>query len=226
MPNISSKLKRSSRTATRKATAKSVRQRTVKSKHLNRQRKKVIPFVSCASGSTYRGRWAPTTFEVTRRAIQNAYHKRQVEELGDKGAKWFVCNQVVNATVEDGDMTQPFRNGYFYTFSGAYTFDIVYVNSANNHVYVIEAKGTQRGATAALSTRLSGKTQGTFPYLDEVVQDMLRSGDPRKVEAANKIQFAPAGKLHYLGVQTTYDRGAGGKITLADQPRAIFNIVR
>jgi hypothetical protein len=187
----------------------------------------VVPYVPCSGAvSTYHGPWAPVTFEVTRKAIAAAHTIKKIEILGDKGAKWFVCTRVVHKTVEDGDMTQAFKNGYFYTFSGAYTFDIVFVDAANNHVYVIEAKGTRKGAAAALSTRLSGASQGSFAYLDEVVGDMAASGDPRKMEAANKINNAAAGKLHYLGVQTTYVRNALGKTTLADQPKQIFSIKR
>lgn len=113
-------------------------------------------------------------------------------------------------------MSQPIRAGYFYTFSGANTIDILYINPQNNVVYVLEAKGTQAGAAAGLVTRVSGNTQGTQAYLDEVAQDMVNSPDARKQEAGARIQTARAsGVVRYIGVHTTYDASTvpyGGQV--------------
>ena len=132
-----------------------------------------------------------------------------------------MCNSL-GKTIEDGDMNSAMKAGYFYTFSGAHTFDIVYVDSSNNNVYVIEAKGTQQGSAANLITRQGGKTQGQWNYLDEVATEMANSGDARKMEAAAKIQNAGPGKLYYVGVHTTYAIDNSGNYS-ANQPAPIFN---
>ncbi len=125
-----------------------------------------------------------------------------METLGEQGAKWYISNQLLSKTIEDGKA--PFKAGYFHNFSGAHTFDVVYVDAANGHVYVIEAKGTKKGAAAKFSTRQNGKTQGNWDYLDEVADEMANSGNAQKMAAAAKIKNAPPGKLHYIGVHTTY----------------------
>lgn len=227
--NLSNPKKRSSpRSATKQKTAQSISNNYKKQHGLNRQRNRPVAYVPCPNqATTYHGAWPPTTVGLTTTAIEinqaaNLDTKKYVETLGDKGAKWYLCTQVINKSVEDGDPQQPFKHGYFYSFQGAHTFDCVYVDATNGHVYVLEAKGTKKGGGANLIQRQSGATQGTCNYLNEVVQDMSNSNDPHKQAAAQAIANAQGSKLHYIGVQTTYDTDANGKVT-AQQPTQIFS---
>ena len=218
--------RKSNRQATKKKTAQSVRNNYKKThKGLNRQRRKPTVFTPCENTNTYNRAWPPNTVGGTTTAISISLGlgqgtKNYVETLGEKGAKWYLANQLLGKTIEDG--TAPFKNGYFYTFSGAHTFDIVYVDAGNNHVYVIEAKGTQQGAAANLITRQNGKTQGNWNYLDEVANEMNNNADALKQAAAQKIINAPPGKLHYIGVHTTYSVGGNNSVT-ANVPTQIFS---
>lgn len=228
--NPSNPKKRTSpRSATKQKTAQSISNNYKKQHGLNRQRNKPVAYVPCPTKSSpYHGAWPPTTIGYTVTAIEinqaaNLDTKQFVETLGDKGAKWYLCTQVINKSVEDGDPNQPFKQGYFYSFSGAHTFDCVYVDATSGDVYVIEAKGTKKGGGKNLITRASGKTQGNFDYMDEVTNEMNNSGDAHKQAAAQAILNAKPGKLHYIGVKTSYDTDAtSGKVT-AKQPKEIFN---
>lgn len=218
--------RRSDRPATKTKSAKSVRKNYMSSRP-NRVRAKPISFTPCQASNTYNRGWPPQTVDVTAAVIEvnlNAGNdtRTYVEELGDKGAKWHLCTQLVGRTVEDGDKTQPFKAGYFYSFSGAHTVDSIYVDQHNGNVYVIEAKGTKKGSAANLITRQNGKTQGTFAYLDEVADEMSRSGDALKAAAAAKITGAAPGKLYYVGVHTTYSADAQNRV-MTQQPKSIYN---
>ncbi len=221
------KKRKSKRKKTKTQTAKSVSNNYKRQHGLNRQHNKPVAYVPCPTKSSpYHGAWPPTTVGQTTVAIEVAQAasldtKKYVETLGEKGAKWHLCTQVINKSVEDGDPNQPFKQGYFYSFSGARTFDCVYVDATTGDVYVIEAKGTKKGGGANLIQRQSGATQGTFAYLDEVVQEMSNSGDAHKQAAAQAILNAKANKLHYVGVHTTYDTDVNGKVS-AQQPKQIF----
>jgi hypothetical protein len=219
------KLRRSERKSARKSTAQSVR-RQYMSKRPKRATVKPTVFSPCAATNTYNRGWPPPTVDATAvimgtKLAANQDIKANVEELGDKGAKWYLSNQLLGKNVEDGDRKQPFKDGYFYSFSGAHTFDSVYVDASTGHVYVIEAKGTKKNSSANLIKRQNGKQQGSFNYLDEVAAEMQNSNDPLKVAAANKILNAPPGKLHYVGVQTTYSTDAGGRVDV-QTPKRIF----
>jgi hypothetical protein len=224
--------RRSKRKATIKKTKAHVRKQYLKNhKGLARTRKKPAVYTPCLAPTvTYNVPWPPSIVAASITAISFSLAgglntKPYVESLGERGAKWYVCTQLLGKTIEDGDMSSPFKAGYFYSFSGAYTFDCVYVDNINGHVYVIEAKGTQYGSAAHLITRVSGNVQGSFLYLDEVVQDMNASGDAHKQAASNAILTVTVGKLHYVGVHTTYSVDMHGKVT-AQQPNLIFNISR
>ncbi len=220
-------LRRSGRKSAKKATAKSLRNRYITShKGLKvRIRRKPTAFTPCQSTNTYNLAWAPPTVGITAAGIQlnqsiGQDTKKGSEALGESGAKWYVANQLLRKNIED--KAAPFQAGYFYTFSNAHVFDIVYVDAITNDVYVIEAKGTQYPHAPGLISRQNGKTQGNWDYLDEVAAEMAASGDPLKTAAASRIINAPAGKLHYVGVHTTWSTDASGKVT-AHTPTAIFN---
>ena len=180
---------------------------------LNRPSRPPTRLVPCVNANTYHLPWPPGVVTGSLVAILMAQSaglgsNKEVEELGEKGAKWWLCQQL-GKPIEDGDMSHPIQPGYFYSFNGANTIDILYISDLNNnHVYVLEAKGTQAGATAGLGARGSGNTQGTQAYLDEVVHDMANSKNARKREAAAKIQRARVTVgcvVRYVGVHTTYD---------------------
>jgi hypothetical protein len=194
-----------------------------------RERKQTVRYVPpCRNTNTYHHPWTPADVDITLSVIEvrqsnNQDAKNSVEQLGEKGAKWYLAIALKKA-IEDGQA--PFKAGYFYSFSGAHTFDIVYVNPTNNHVYVLEAKGTKKGAAANLITRNNGKKQGNWNYLDEVAQEMANSGDALKQEAAARIMNAPTGKLHYIGVHTKYETDVNGRVTSPALPKEIFNKTR
>lgn len=230
--------RRSDRKATRKATAKSV-VLNYKSNHkgLMRQHRKPVGFQICVGKvNKYHHPWSPEPPAVLTCEALIALDKslgnnsnKSVESLGEVGAKWYFCTQVLSKSIEDGSNVNA-PNGYFYSFSGPNVVDVVYVDPSNNHVYVLEAKGAQAGPQPVLLQRVSGNTQGTFAYLNEVANDMVASGDPLKVAVGNKILTAynaQQGKLHYIGVHTTYTDNANGSVT-ANQPTQInnFNLTR
>jgi hypothetical protein len=179
----------------------------------NRARRPTVRLVPCVNVNTYHHLWPPAVVTASLLAIETAQilghpSNTDVETLGEKGAKWWLC-QELRRPIEDGDMLQPIQPGRFYTFNGPNTIDIFYISDLNNnHVYVLEAKGTQAGAAAGIVTRASNNKQGTSAYLDEVAVDMANSGLPRKMEAAAKIQRARLTVgcvVRYVGVHTTYD---------------------
>ena len=169
-------LRKSGRATTKKATAASTRnQYRNKFVGLKRVRQKPTSSTPCQNTNLYNRPWAPPAVNITAAFIQlnlsqGNHTNPAVETLGEQGAKWYVSNQLLGKTIEDGKA--PFKNGYFYSFSGAHTFDVVYVDASNGHVYVIEAKGTKQGSAANFITRQNGKTQGNWNYLDEVADEM------------------------------------------------------
>ncbi len=193
-------------------------------KRLRRNRAAPSRFSPCTNTNTYNRPWAPFVVGTQCGVIsftqsQGGNSNPDVEKLGEQGAKWWLCNKL-HKTIEDGDDV---KAGYFITSNGPGVFDAVYKDPVTNDVYVMEAKATKAKAQANLITRQSGNTQGTFPYLDEVANEMAGSGDAEKNNIAKMIQNAPPGKLHYVVVHTTYSN-VNGKVT-ANQPvpKSIIN---
>jgi len=222
--------RKSGRKATKEAAAKSARKRALKRYHLVRVRPKPTAFTPCQKENRYNKSWPITPAYVATSSIKFALatgHStiQQVENLGELGAKWYIANQVVRKIIPDND-DAAYKADTFCTFSGAHTFDIVYVDSVTGHVYVIEAKGTQQGSAAHLSTRQNGKTQGNWDYLAEVADEMEQSTDAMKAAVAAKIKSAyqaQNGKLHYIGVHTTYP---GGTSATPNKPTELFSKTR
>ena len=93
-------------------------------------------------------------------------------------------------------------------------FDMVYEHDGN--LYVVEAKGGSSGLGSRRTREGLRAQQGTPEYRDDIIQNMLESGDPNVIATARRLQEAIAdGNFKYLQVSQYLDHTTGDLVNTA-----------
>jgi hypothetical protein len=140
------------------------------------------------------------------------------EELGELGAIFYLQNLLSSMKIEYDDTC-------LHMFSGANTFNIVYIHPDINNpttILVIEAKGGNSGLGDRLDpTTLATVTQGTPEYLNAEAEVMKASNDPTKRAVGKAIlKLMKTNQVAYFGVKTKYDKNKG----IVYEPVPIFYV--
>lgn len=139
------------------------------------------------------------------------------DEYYEKNKEMIDKSEKMGEAAADAYMKDKYGLDPAYTGSGSRTVDKVYIGK-DGKVYVVEAKGGSSTLGTKVSTEgsTSGKIleQGSKEYLEQTVKEMKASGDPKKIEAANKIEEAmKGGDLVYLHISQKV--GPGGELVPA-----------
>ncbi|HRW66367.1 MAG TPA: hypothetical protein P5032_11590 [Candidatus Competibacter sp.] len=227
MPKHNQSLRKSTATKTKASkSAKYKSQRSVGSRTI----RKPIAFCAGKASGDYLKPWLIPPAQRLKQQILAKRINKLVEKYGEIGAKWHLARTILNRDIPDATIADNFKAGKFFTFNGANTVDIIYIDTnATPNVYVLEAKGGKAGFSKGRNGKYPPNvnnhlSQGNFDYLFDVANAMANSSVPSKAAAGNAIIKAynsNNGKLHYIGTSTKI-----GDSTTNPSPTELFNKTR